>query len=121
LGIQEAGYGNEYGVSAQACDVIETVMKSRRSMIAVVACLHLLEVPLSYAWSCNLTMIGLSVQPQNLSAAQTSLDCDPGADEMGTTLTVGISQELRSETFPGANLQLLPYDISQAPPIPTQL
>jgi len=50
LGIQEAGYGNEYGVSTQACDVIETVMKSRRSMIAVVACLHLLEVPLSYAW-----------------------------------------------------------------------
>ncbi len=96
-------------------------MHSRRSIIAAVACLHLLDVPLSYAWSCNLTMIGSRVQPQNLSAAQTSLDCDPGADEIGTTITVGVSQELWSETFPGACPQLLPCDISQASPIPTQL
>ncbi len=93
-------------------------MKSRRSMIAVVAFLHLLEVPHTYAWSCNLTMIGSRVQPQNFSAAQTSLDCDPGADEMGTTLTVGVSQALRSDTFPGASLQLLSYDMLQPPPPP---
>ncbi len=89
-------------------------MQSRRSIIAVVACLHQLQVPLSYAWSCKLTMIGSSVQPQNLSAARTSLECDPGADEMGTTLTVGVSQELRSDTFPGASLQLLSHNLSQA-------
>ena len=93
-------------------------MKPRRSIVAVVACLLLLEVPLSYAWSCNLTMIGSGVQPQNLSAARTSLECDPGADEMGTTLTVGVSQELRSDSFPGASLQLLSYNLSQAPRTP---
>ncbi|DBA86046.1 TPA: hypothetical protein ACH3X1_005573 [Trebouxia sp. C0004] len=86
-------------------------MKLRRSLIAVVACLHLLEVPLSYAWSCNLTMIGSKIQPQKLSAAQTSLECDPGADEMGTTLTVGVSQGLRedrSETFLGTGVLAVP-------------
>ena len=69
-------------------------------------------------------MIGSRVQPQNLSAANTSLECDPGADEMGTTLTVGVSQELRSDSFPGASLQLLSYLSLQPiarPPNPIQL
>lgn len=55
----------------------------------------------TYAWDCDVTLIGNTSQPQQLEFSTASIRCAPGERESDLILTAGISPPLAAATFEG--------------------